>query len=88
MGKMSNKLILEIFLSLSLLVVINNCSSCNKVYNGRSGSISTQGEYGCDKEVFKIDFGNTENVKLSWEYFDVRGEMPYCLSGYLKVKVG
>ena len=84
---MSNKLVLEVSLFLSLLVVIN-CLSCNKVYNGHSGSISTQGEYGCDKEVFKIDFGNIQNVTLSWELFDVRGEMPVCLRGYLRVNVG
>lgn len=83
----NHNLILKLFYILALLIVIN-CSSCQKDYNGTSGSISTQGQYGCSQEVFKIDFGLTQNVQLKWNTFDVSGEMPYCHYGNLKVKIG
>ena len=84
---MSNNFILQNLYFLALLVVVYS-TSCHTDYRSRSGSVSTMGQYGCNKEIFKIDFGSKQNVALKWDNFDVYGEMPYCFDHNLIIKIG
>lgn len=55
---------------------------------GTSGSISGGVSTGCNKEVFKLNFGQEMAVKLTWNSFNVGGDMPYCTDGNVKVFIG
>ena len=74
----------------SQVVLSQDCPE--KRMSGTFGSVSGGnkgvGTSFCNKEVFKLEFGRSMAVKLSWTYFNVGGDMPYCTDGNLKIEAG
>ncbi|XP_066918263.1 uncharacterized protein [Clytia hemisphaerica] len=75
-----------------LLIVVaspiyaNDCPVVTK--QGTYGSISGGRLTNCNKEVFKLKFGQQMAVKLTWNSFNVGGDMPYCTDGNMKIYLG
>eukprot|EP00111_Clytia_hemisphaerica_P002434 TCONS_00006967-protein len=85
----------EVLTILLLSVHAASSTSCQeKVYGGVSGTIHG-GDHApippndfCTKEVIRVVFGRTMAVKLNFESFDIAGDMPYCISGNMKIVAG
>ena len=77
------------FYFLTLIVVVS-CSTCvhPTMFSAAGTLVGGYRYYSCSEEVYKIDFGTTQNMQLKWNSFNVLGEMPLCIDGNLKIKIG
>ena len=78
--------------SLLLVHVALSYDCPERQLSGTSGTIyagdQTSGTGNCNKEVIKVKFGRSMAVKLTWEHFNVGGDMPYCSAGNVKIETG
>ncbi|XP_073253631.1 dorsal-ventral patterning tolloid-like protein 1 [Porites lutea] len=86
-------MLLRLLIGLSLLEIVFG-ASCDKKSSGSYGRITSPDYYSrssyannqdCQLDI-KVSSGYA--VKLTWSYFDVKGDMPNCYDDYVEIYIG